>query len=105
MAAIAIYKSLDLPANTPTILYTVSDGKQFSFTYKFTNRTDGSQPVRLAYARADIPLPGEWNEYGAPLPPNGGVLLESGIVMPEKIRIVGYALNAGVSLNAWGYEE
>lgn len=99
-----ILRSLDVPAVAPSVLYTITPGKQGSLSVRFCNRTSSEIAVRLAIAVADAPTLAEYFEYDAKLPPNG-VLENTGLLAPGSYRIVGYAALAGVSMNAWIYED
>lgn len=94
----------DLAATTLTTLYTVPVSKVGSFTLSLTNRTAAPVAVRAALAATATPAVSEYIEYDAIVPANG-VLERTGLVLDATKLLVVYAGAAGVSANAYGFEE
>ena len=91
-------------AATNTTIYTVTTGKQASFSVNILNRGASSITIRLAIAATATPGNAEWLEYDATIPANG-VLERGGLVATAGKQIVAYVSAATASVSVYGYEE
>ena len=94
----------DLAATTLTTLYTVPASKVASFTLSITNRSQVAVNVRVALASSATPASSEYIEYDTVVQGNS-VLERTGLVLDAAKLVVVYAGAAGISANAYGYEE
>lgn len=95
--------SADLTASTNTTVYTVPSGKAATFTVVFANRTANPVTVSLAMCASATPANSEYVFYALVL--NSYDSLEwAGLVASANRQIVAYSVQAGVSVQVYGFE-
>lgn len=92
-----------LAATTNTTVYTVPATTFTVFTVNVLNRGTTAVAIRIALAAAATPTTAEYIEYDVQVGANG-VLERTGLMMDAGKRLVVYASNANVSVNAFGIE-
>jgi len=92
-----------LAAVTNTTVYTVPATTFTVLSINVLNRGSTAVSVRVALAATGTPTNAEYIEYDVQIGSNG-VLERTGIMMDAGKRLVVYASNANVSVNAYGIE-
>lgn len=92
-----------LAAATNTTVYTVPATTFTVMSINVLNRGSTAVSVRVALAAAATPTNAEYIEYDVQIGANG-VLERTGIMIDAGKRLVVYASNANVSVNAFGIE-
>jgi len=92
-----------LAATTNTTVYTVPATTFTVLSINVLNRGSTAVSVRVALAAGASPTNAEYIEYDVQIGSNG-VLERTGIMMDAGKRLVVYASNANVSVNAYGIE-
>ncbi len=92
-----------LSAATYTTVYTVPATTFTVLSINVLNRGTTAVSVRVALAAGATPTTAEFIEYDVSIGANG-VLERTGIMMDATKRLVVYASNANVSVNAFGIE-
>jgi hypothetical protein len=92
-----------LAATTNTTVYTVPATTFTVLSLNVLNRGSTAVSVRVALAAGASPTNAEYIEYDVQIGSNG-VLERTGIMMDAGKRLVVYASNANVSVNAYGIE-
>lgn len=94
----------DLTASTNTTVYTVPALTVATVNVAFVNRTTSPVQVRLAVANLDTPTNSEYLEYNVYIGAQG-VLERTAIVCGAGEKIVCWALESGVNVRVFGFEE
>lgn len=92
-----------LAAATNTTVYTVPATTFTVLSINILNRGTTAVAVRVALAATGTPTNAEYIEFDCPVGSNG-VLERTGIMMDSGKRLVVWASNANVSVNAFGIE-
>lgn len=100
-----------LPANTPTTIYTVPNGRSAVVNISLVNITKNPVMVRIALTTAAAPTGADWLEYDVYLTPaadpsNGNKLEDTAIAIEGGVKVMVYANVAGaVSARVYGVEK
>lgn len=92
-----------LSATTYTTVYTVPATTFTVFSVNVLNRGSTAVAIRIALAATGTPTTSEFIEYDVQVGAYG-VLERTGLMMDAGKRLVVYASNANVSVNAFGIE-
>lgn len=92
--------SVDLLANTDTLLFTVADTPQ-TFNVRFANRNTSSIKIRVAIGMGAAPAVADYIDYDVSVPPNG-IVEDTGIVASSGEKVWVRSDTANVSVRAHG---
>lgn len=96
--------SVNLVADTDTLVYTVPAGKVSTVNIRVCNRNASSANVRVAIGTDSVPASADYIDYDIAIPAHG-ILEDTAIVCSASEKIWVHASLSGVSVRVHGFEE